>query len=124
MTEEQIPTPAPARRSMGSNTAIKAFFNPIGVTTTVAITIASARRSTPARPPVAAIRCPSRNVENKQRAIHKCENVTNRLATDSHASQQKHPAARKQQSGKIAQSPHAECRQHDWSEKLNCSDCR
>jgi hypothetical protein len=64
---------------------------------------------------------PKQNVENKQRAIHKCENVSDRFATDSHTSQQKHASAREQQSGKIAHRPHAERRQRNWSEKLNRS---
>jgi hypothetical protein len=37
---------------------------------------------------------PKQNVENEQRAVRKCENVTDRFATDSYAGQQKYPAAR------------------------------
>ena len=59
ITEEQIPTPAPAASSSGRPKAATASARPTGAATTAATSIASPSRSMPAGPPSAAIRLPS-----------------------------------------------------------------
>src|SRR5215469_3640675 len=59
MTDEQIPTPAPAAMSKGWEKVGQASRMPIGIAASIATSMAAARLSIPLVPPCAAIRCPS-----------------------------------------------------------------